>query len=105
MIVGTKHLVDGLRENLNDLESYAISLVPPALRHVQSIVDNQKYLIALEVRNMLSIPFKRRQMLYEQLLQGVRVTGSATEMYDLEDLLDVVDLQKLKEMLGDVPFT
>lgn len=103
MIVGTKHLVDGLRENLNDLEAYAISLVPPALRHVQSIVDNQKYLIALEVRSMISIPFKRRQMLCEDLLKGVRVTGSATELYDLEDLLDAVDMQRLGELLGYVP--
>lgn len=52
---------------------------------------------------MISIPFKRRQMLCEDLLKGVRVTGSATELYDLEDLLDAVDMKRLGELLGYVP--
>ena len=47
------------------------------------------------VRNIRSIPFDRRKDLYEGLLHGVRVTGIINTIYDVEEVIGEVDMEKL----------
>ena len=99
MIVGTKYVdMSELHRNCTDvmaLREYCRLLVPRLFRHDTRIVDNQKYYVAMLVRNIRSIPFDRRKDLYEGLLHGVRVTGIINTIYDVEEAIGEVDMEKL----------
>ena len=99
IVVGTKDIdFEELKNAVSDrstLEHYAVSLVPRCLRHVQAIVDNQKYLVALYLRDMQSIPYKLRKLRCEELLSGISVTGVINTVVDFEDILMQVDMDML----------
>ena len=99
MIVGTKYVdMAELRRNCADvmtLREYCRLSVPRLFRHDTRIVDNQKYYIAMLVRNIKSIPFDRRKDLYEGLLYGVHVTGVINTLYDVEEVIGEIDMEKL----------
>lgn len=65
MIVGTKDVeayeVAQHCRDLNMLRSYSDSLVPRILQHDKRIINNQRYLIALVVRDIKSIPYAQRR--------------------------------------------
>ena len=77
------------------LDSYCLSLVPKYIRHNQTIVNNQKYLVALYLRRIESIPYKKRMDLCEHLLHNVRVTGVTTTILDFNDIIMETDIEKL----------
>lgn len=103
MIVGTKTIPLGqLREACNSLSSlvrFAEQLVPKPLRHLSSIAENQKYLVAIVLRDIKSIPYKRRIELCEGLLLGVSVTGVVNVVHDYEDILAEIDTELLYQYL------
>ena len=72
-----------------------MSLVPRCIRHIQAIVDNQKYLAALYLRNIQSIPYNTRKQRCEELLSGISVTGVINTVTDFEDILLQVDMDLL----------
>ena len=77
------------------LKDYCELLVPRVIRHQRAILDNQKYLVALYVRDFKSLPYTERKELYEGLLKDVSVTGIANTVYDFEDLLSNSNIEKL----------
>lgn len=91
MLVGTKVIPrDKLKEackSKEDLEAFAISLVPRVLRHVDSVINNQKYLVAVEIRSLRGLLFLEKKHLTESILEGVYITGSINTLIDMEDLL------------------
>lgn len=103
MIVGTKDIdLEELRRSAKDATSlinYAESLVPRVLRHHVAIVNNQKYLVALYLRNMNSIPYKRRINLCEELLAEVSVTGVINTIIDFNDILTSINIDELIDYL------
>lgn len=104
MIIGTKDVAaEDVRKhcgNVETLRQYCELLVPRILRHDKRILANQKYYVALIVRDIKSIPFDRRRELYEGLLEGVAVTGLANEIYDWEDILAQIDINKLADFIN-----
>ena len=79
MIVGRKD-IDFTKLKLacrseDSLLRFTIDLVPTPLRHIREVVDNQKYLVALHVRSLQSLPWQKRKDLCEHLLHGARIKG------------------------------
>lgn len=104
MIVGKKDIdaYDVLEHcgTVYELRDYADSLVPRILKHDKRIVNNQRYLVATVVRNIKSIPWDRRKELYEGLLEGVAISGLANVLYDYEDIMYSVDIDKLADFIN-----
>lgn len=103
MLVGCKDIdfeeLKSAALNKQSLEHYAVSLVPRCLRHINAIVDNQKYLVALYLRDMKSIPYVTRKLRCEELLKGTSVTGVINTITDFDDILMKVDMDTLVEYL------
>lgn len=104
MIVGTKYIDRGdlFRhcKTVQMLKDYCEMLVPRVIRHDKRIVDNQRYLVAMYVRDFKSLPYTSRKELYEGLLDGVSITGLANCLYDFDDLIAEVDIEKLALYVG-----
>lgn len=81
------------------LSDFAVELVPPLFRHVKEIVDNQKYLIALNVRKMYKDDYNKWHPLCEELLADVRVTGGIHSICTCQDLLHECDTKILSKFL------
>lgn len=105
MIVGCKDIkfADLKRACVNDetLIKFAVGLVPTPLQHLPAIVDNQKYLVALQVRTIQSLPWKRKKDLCESLLQGVKVKGVPDTIYDYADILLAIDSELFSQYLEE----
>jgi hypothetical protein len=103
MIVGTKAIpLDKLRSecrSIDSLRAFSLSLVPRYIQHVTEIVDNQKYLVAMEVRAMVTIPYKRRKELCEGLLEGVVLKGTINTIVDVEDLMASINMSQVFKVL------
>lgn len=105
MIVGTKDIspyaVKKHCTSITALRDYCEVLVPRVLRHIKPIVNNQKYIVALVVRNISSIPYKERKELCEELLSDVAVTGVINEIYDFEDIMYELDIDLLTKFISE----
>lgn len=105
MIVGTKYIdqAELLKHcmNLQMLKDYCELLVPRVVRHQRAILDNQKYLVALYVRDFKSLTYTDRKELCEGLLKDVSVTGIANTIYDFEDLISNSNIEKLARYIRE----
>lgn len=99
MLVGSKDInLDDLKvasSSDRQLEEYAISLVPKCIRHMEKVIDNQKYLLALYLRDMSSISYTIRKQRCENLIKGISITGVINTVIDFEDVLLEVDMDLL----------
>lgn len=103
MIVGTKAIpLDKLRSecrSIDSLRAFSLSLVPRYFQHIPEIVDNQKYLVAVEVRALKSLPYAKRKYLSEGLLTGVVIRGTINTLIDSEDILASVNMSQVFKVL------
>lgn len=103
MIVGIQDIQPSeVRKQCRDVESlraYCTQLVPRVIRHDSRIVSNQKYIVALIVRDLKSIPYERRKELCEGLLEDVSIFGIANQIYDFEDIMSEVDINLLSKYI------
>lgn len=103
MIVATTEINnDYIKQHQTDPESiveYATSLVPAWAAHIRGITDNQRYYVAVKVRNMLTIAYKTREAICNALIDGVSLFGMLNDFVTLDELLDMCDKDKLAEAL------
>jgi hypothetical protein len=103
MIVGTRVIpLSKLKEASHSpqaLIEFSKELVPRPIRHIDAIVDNQRFLVAIALRKIKTIPYTKRSELCESLLQDVTVRGIVNELYDFEDLLRSINTDKLYRYL------
>ncbi len=103
MIVGTKTIP--LSDLINacssdrELSAFTLALVPRFVRHIDEIVNNQKYIVALELRGIAGIPYKIKKELSENLLTGVVVKGTINTIIDIEDVMASVDMNTVFKYL------
>lgn len=99
MIVGTKKIdITELAKHCyteTELEEYVNSLVPTFLRHNLSIVNNQRYLVALYVRRLTSFSFDKRKRLCNKLVEGITIRGTVDSVIDFSDLLSKSDVDTI----------
>jgi len=105
MIVGCKNIdFTALKRacaNEETLAKFAYNIVPTPLQHLQEVLDNQKYLVALQVRSIQSMPWKRRKQLCESLLKGARIKGVPDAFYDYTDILLSIDCDAFSRYLEE----
>ena len=87
--------------NIDMLRNYCLELVPRIIRHNTAIVCNQMYYVALHVRKIKSLSFDKRKELCEGLLSDVSITGVSDCVYDFEDVLSEIDVDKLITYVSD----
>lgn len=107
MIVGTKTIPrDSLilaSKSVKELIEFSDSLVPRVIRHNINIINNQRYLTAIEVRRIKSIDYDRRKYLCEKLLEGVSVRGTINTIIDFSDIMSESNVSMiLRYMFKDV---
>lgn len=106
MIVGTRDIdrASLMRacSSIQAVEEFAINLVPLYLRHIDAIVNNQKYIVAIVLRDLKGVPYMTKKNLAENLLEGVVVKGTLSTVIDAEDLLTNIDMNKIfKELFRE----
>lgn len=101
MLIGSKDL-SKLERNLHNLSSYSVSLVPKYLRHNRAIINNQKYYVALAVRENKKLKFDKRMQLCQSLLSDVSITGTISAFYSIDEIFPYVDFNKLFYNLQEV---
>ena len=77
---------------------YSDSLVPEYLRYRKEILFNQRYVVALTIREMQSTPYNDRVMLLDRFLRDTYITGVVDRIYDIEDLFDYVDKEEVERI-------
>ena len=102
MIVGSKNVnkseLAKCVSSVSKLIDYSDSLVPEYLRYRKEILFNQRYIVALAIREMQSIPYNDRVMLLDRFLRDTYITGVVDRMYDIEDLFDYVDKEEVERI-------
>lgn len=105
MIIGCKVVdIPSLKRacvSVDRLVTYATELVPTPLQHLTQIVDNQKYFVALQVRQLQSLPWRKRKELCEGLLSGIRIKGMPDGFYDYTDILLAIDKEAFVRYLRE----
>lgn len=103
MVIGTKSVDNSsILQHMNGLEAvrnFSDSLVPKCLQHVEAIMYNQRYYMALRIRQLKGVSYDTRKFYSEGLLQGIYVTGTLNSISDFYDILLSIDVPKLIEML------
>lgn len=99
MIVGSKNInkseLTKYVSSVSKLIEYSDSLVPEYLRYRKEILFNQRYIVALAVREIQSISYNDRVVLLDNFLRDTYITGVVDRMYDIEDLFDYVDREEV----------
>lgn len=102
MIVGYKNInkseLAKCVSSVSKLIDYSDSLVPEYLRYRKEILFNQRYVVALAIREMQSIPYNDRVMLLDRFLRDTYITGVVDRIYDIEDLFDYVDKEEVERI-------
>lgn len=94
MVIGSKNLTT-LYRHLGNLEEYSISLIPRLFSNNREIINNQKYFVALGVRNLSFLDYNTRVDLCNKLLEDIYLTGSLDEFIEIAELYDFVDFNRL----------
>ena len=103
MLVGTTDIpiakLMHVANNPEKLKSFAEQLVPVFFRHIKPIVDNQKYLVAIHLRNECKGNYNAWHDACKELLKGVHITGSISDVYTCADLLAACNVTDIKTFL------
>lgn len=102
MIVGSKNInkseLAKYVSSVSKLIDYSDSLVPEYLRYRKEILFNQRYIVALAIRDMQSISYNDRVALLDNFLRDTYITGVVDRIYDIEDLFDYVDKEEVERI-------
>lgn len=82
-----------------ELVAYTENLVPVWARHVSAIVDNQRYYVAIHLRNVLTIPYKQRKELVDALIKGITITGVMSSFTSITEIVDACDKSMFIKMV------
>lgn len=85
--------------NEKTIVEFARNLVPRFIRHNKEIVDNQRYLVALEVRELNEVPYGKKIKLTNALLSGILIRGTLNRITDIEDIMISVNMDMILEKL------
>lgn len=103
MLIGStdidNELVTELVDNHKALIAYAESLVPLWAKHLPHVINNQRYYMALMIRNMLHISFYVRMSACKCLMEGCYICGIVNEVIPISRVFDACNTELLVKML------
>ncbi len=105
LIIGTAKLdFEALKDfegRPSELVTYVESLVPTWARHIDGIVENQRFYTAIHLRKVLTLPYKPRMELVEALTDSIRVHGLISQFTPIDELVNNCDRDKLVLLLRE----
>lgn len=105
MIVGNLNLdyteIKKFVNHPQDIVAYCDNTIPVWCKHITPIVMNQRYYMAIHIRDMLTLPFKVRSALVETLIKDVTITGVMSHFISIYDVLEACDKEKFTRVLED----
>lgn len=103
MLVGTTNInykeLKTFANNPQDLVYYVDNLVPIWARHIKGITDNQRYFVAIHLRDVLSLPYKTRMSMVDVLVKDITLTGVMSGFTSITDIVDACDKDSLIHMI------
>lgn len=104
MLVGTTDVNSTeLRKYVNfpeKLVTYTEELVPVWARHMTCLLENQRYYVAVLLRNMIQIPYKTRESCIEALLSNISISGVMGTFIPITDIIEFCDKEMLIKALS-----
>lgn len=76
---------------------FADSLVPEEFKHVQAIIDNQRYLCCLLLRRSTKYPYDKKAEIIENVMSNVSIVGYVNDIEDVSSIYSLVDYKRLEE--------
>ena len=105
MLIGSTEIdYNFIKRNVSEPDRicmYAEDLVPVWARHLPNITDNQKYYLAIRIRNAISIPYKLRSNLVKELTKGVSISGLVHQVTTIEQIIAACDTETLARVLEE----
>lgn len=105
MIVGTTDIdyeaIKSFIGKPDELVLYAESLIPVWARHIKCLAHNQRFYIAIHLRKMLTIPYKTRMELVNELVKDISIQGIVSSFTSITEILDSCDKKALIGMLQE----
>lgn len=105
MIIGTDVLDYELLKTFvgrpKELVDFVEETVPLWARHITCLVHNQRFYVAVHLRNVLTIPYKPRMELVNALTEGISIQGIISSFTPIQDILDACNKETLIEMLKE----
>jgi hypothetical protein len=91
MLVGTTKLnykeIKSFAGHPQDIVAYCESIIPIWALHIPNIIMNQRYYVAIHIRDMLSLPFKVRKELVDVLVKDITIVGVMSSFTSITDLV------------------
>lgn len=105
MIVGTTSLdykeLKMFVDKPEELVCYVDNLVPMWAKHIKGIVYNQRYYVAVHLRNVLTIPYKSRMAMVDALIKDVTLTGIMSDFTSIIDIVESCNKESLLHMIEE----
>ena len=79
--------------------SYVESLIPLWARCFPHIVDNQRFYHAIQIRGYISVAYKLRTPVVNELVKDIRLFGLCGEFLTVDELLQECDRESLIKSL------
>ena len=104
MIVGTKNInyeeiIRLALKEPHNLLTYIDNLVPPIVRHIPEIVNNQRYYIAIMLRKNSNLDYYNVKRICNIILDGVEVFGYAGVFIDIKEILSKCSISYILKRL------
>lgn len=105
LIIYTKNInwvtMQGVFDAPDTAANYVKNLIPQWALCVPSIVNNQRYYHAINVRNATSVPYKVRTPVVQSLVEGISISGICTDFITIDELLNACDKDSLITLLKE----
>lgn len=105
MVVGTTYIdynkINTFVGHPSQFKDWVDSLVPCWAKHIEGIIDNQRYYIAIHLRQVISIPYVQRMELINPLIENIKIKGSVDGFVAITDILALCDTKVLVEALKE----
>ncbi len=101
MIIGNASLtvedVEMHASSYEELTKYSDSQIPEEWRHLQVIVDNQRYICAMLLRKSTKIEWKEKRELIDRILSEVKIVGYTDVLYDAKTIWSLISRERVLE--------
>ena len=89
----------GYQNDPGALRSYVESLVPAWASNIPGIYDNQRFYVAVKLRNTISLPYKTRLAMANSLIENTHLRGLMSNFVTLDTMLKSCDTDILCKLL------
>lgn len=99
MLVGKSYveLHDLVRhtKDVDMFKEYCDSLVPSEFKHVQAIIDNQRYLCCLVLRQAKTVDWDKKSQIIESVMRDIKIIGFTDTVVEVSTLFGLADKERI----------